>query len=151
MPLRTPDQFMQEGSRVFHRAAPNKDSAVGWLRISERFMKDAVNTVISPDLRLIAAYQAMLNFAFVVVSAQGYRVTAADGHHVQTLEAACALIGASTGLSDRIDAIRDVRNDNYAGIECTVSDVASALKALNEFTPLCAQWLATRHPTFLKT
>ena len=70
MPLRTPDQFMQEGSRVFHRAAPNKDSAVGWLRISERFMKDAVNTVISPDLRLIAAYQAMLNFAFVVVSAQ---------------------------------------------------------------------------------
>jgi hypothetical protein len=148
MPLRSIEQFIGEGSKVFHRQAPNRDASRGWLRIAERLMRDSRNAKNSNETRLTAAYDSILNFALVVVSARGYRVTSADGHHAQTLEAACACIGAGTGLLDRIDAVRIVRNEKYAGIEVKDADVAAAAKALSEFTALCADWLKRTHPGF---
>lgn len=148
MPLRMPEQFEKEGSKVFVRAASNRESARGWIRIAQRLIRDAANVSVSNETRLSAAYDAMLNFALVIVTAHGYRITSAEGHHAQTLESACALIGASSGLFDRIDAVRDVRNDKYAGIEIEAEDVAVAIAALNEFAPLAAEWLKAKHTGF---
>jgi hypothetical protein len=148
MPLRSVEQFIAEGSKVFHRQAPNREAARGWLRIAARLIRDSRNSKNSNETRLTAAYDAILNFGLVVVSAGGYRVTSAEGHHAQTLEAACARIGASTGLSDRIDAVRVVRNEKYAGIEVKDADVLAAAKALDEFSSLCADWLKKIHKGF---
>lgn len=148
MPLRLPEQFQKQGSKVFKQAGQNHVSSTGWIRIAGRLTKDAQNKAVSNELRLSAAYDTMLNFALVVLSAQKYRVTSEDGHHAQTLKAACAYIGASDGLFDRVDAIRTVRHDKYAGIEVKDADVVAAVSAMDEFIALAAEWLKQTHPGF---
>lgn len=148
MQLRLPEQFVKEGSKVFHQAGQNAESSSSWLRIAAGYMKDAENKSVSNETRLSAAYDAMLNFALVALSAQRYRTTSADGHHVQALEAACACIGTSEGLFARVDAIRIVRNDKYAGIPVKDQDVAEAVATMKEFGELFGEWLKETHPGF---
>jgi hypothetical protein len=68
--------------------------------------------------------------ALAVLNAQGWRSRSVDGHHAYVLEAACAAAGASVATFDRLDAIRQVRNQKYAGIERTESDFRDAKAAL---------------------
>ena len=66
------------------------------------------------------------------------------------LEAACAAAGANVATSDRLDAIRDVRNQKYAGIERTAADLQAAQGVLTEFSGIAVDWLRLKHNSLLK-
>lgn len=71
VPLRLPDQFTREGSQVF-RISPRAERSLvkRAASLAERYMKDAENASVSNETRLSAAYDAMLNFALVALSAE---------------------------------------------------------------------------------
>ena len=66
------------------------------------------------------------------------------------LEAACAAAGANVATFDRLDAIRDVRNQKYAGIERTATDLQAAQGVLTEFSGIAVDWLRLEHNSLLK-
>ena len=86
--LRKPEQFQQEGSKVFRKAPVNVASIDGWVRISGGKAADAARKANSASTRLGAAYDAVFNLSLAVLCKNGWRCTAADGHHAQALEAA---------------------------------------------------------------
>lgn len=73
----------------------------------------------------------------------GWRCTAAEGHHVQALEAACAYVGITASVHDEVDAMRDMRNNQYQGIEPSAQDVEYALEVMNRVVPRLLQYLKT--------
>ncbi|WP_124078274.1 hypothetical protein [Pigmentiphaga humi] len=106
MPLRKPEDFVAGGSKVFRKAPVNLESMRGWVLISRDKAKDALNQDNSTSTRLGAAYDSVLNLSLAVLSSRGWRCTAADGHHVQALEAACSYIGVTQSVFDQMDAVR---------------------------------------------
>lgn len=139
--LRKPEQFQQEGSKVFRRAPVNVASIDGWVRISGGKAADAARKANSASTRLGAAYDAVFNLSLAVLCKNGWRCTAADGHHAQALEAACAYAGVATSVFDEVDAMRDMRNNQYQGIEPTAQDVAYALEVMGRVAPKLLQYL----------
>lgn len=133
--LRKPDGFYREGSKVFHKTAVNRVNINGWISISKGKIADAQRESNSPTTRIGAAYDAVFNLSLAKVGAEGWRVTSAEGHHAQTLEAACALSEISQSTFDDIDALRDLRNDQYQAIEPTTADIEFALKVLQKAVP----------------
>ena len=91
----------------------NTKSIKGWISISQGKAGDALRKENSASTRLGAAYDAMLNLSLAVLASKGWRCTSADGHHAQALEAACAYAGVTQSVFDRVDAIRDLRNNQY--------------------------------------
>ena len=142
--LRKPEDFYREGSKVFRKAPINAKAIRGWIAISEGKVADAFRESNSSTTRLGAAYDAMLNLSFALLCAKGRRCTSADGHHVQALEAACAYAALSTGTFDELDAIRDLRNDQYQGVPATPQDVAGALSVLERVVPALLALLPPR-------
>ena len=67
------------------------------------------------------------------------------------LEAACEALGAGEGLFDRVDAIRDVRNQKYTGISRSRKDYEFSLKVLDEFAQSASAWFAQHHAALLKS
>lgn len=51
---------------------------------------------------------------------------------------------------DRLDAIREVRNQKYAGIERTEADLRDAKAALGDFSNVAVHWLQASHAALLK-
>ena len=139
MPLRKPDDFYREGSKVFRKAPANRESIRGWASIAAGKARDALNRDNSTSTRLGAAYDAVFNLSLAVVCAEGWRCTAADGHHAQALEAACAFAGLTEGVFDEMDAVRDLRNNQYDGIAPSERDVEFALQAMNRLVPVLLQ------------
>ncbi len=139
--LRKPEQFQQEGSKVFRRAPVNVASLEGWVHISGGKAADAARKANSASTRLGAAYDAVFNLSLAVLCKNGWRCTAADGHHAQALEAACAYAGVATSVFDEVDAMRDMRNNQYQGIEPTAQDVAYALEVMGRVAPKLLQYL----------
>lgn len=139
--LRKPEQFQQEGSKVFRKAPVNIASIEGWVRISGGKAADAARKANSASTRLGAAYDAVFNLSLAVLCKNGWRCTAADGHHAQALEAACAYAGVATSVFDEVDAMRDMRNNQYQGIEPTAQDVAYALEVMGRVAPKLLQYL----------
>ena len=112
--LRKPEQFQQEGSKAN-----------------------------SASTRLGAAYDAVFNISLAVLCKNGWRCTAADGHHAQALEAACAYAGIGTSVFDEVDAMRDMRNNQYQGLEPTLQDVEYALDVMNRVAPRLLAYLSS--------
>lgn len=135
MPLRAPEEFVREGSKVFRRAPVNAASIEGWIGISKGKVADAGRKMNSASTRLGAAYDAIFNLALAVLCSEGWRSTAADGHHAQSLEAACAYCGVKVALFDEIDALRDMRNNQYHGVAPSEADVAYALDVVGRTLP----------------
>lgn len=133
--LRRPEDFYKEGSKVFRKAPVNAVSIQGWIAISEGKVADALREENSTTTRLGAAYDAMLNLSFAVLCAKGWRCTSADGHHVQALEASCAYAALPTDTFDQLDAIRDLRNDQYQGVPASKRDVEDALAVMAHVVP----------------
>jgi hypothetical protein len=133
--LKKPDDFIKQGSKVFRQAAVNTNAIKGWINISEGKAGDALRKENSPSTRLGAAYDAILNLSLAVLASKGWRCTSADGHHAQALEAACAYAGVTQTVFDRVDAIRDLRNNQYQGIEPEEADVDAGLAAMNRIVP----------------
>ena len=131
MPLRRPDEFVADGSKGFRRVPVNKTSILGWVAISQAKVKDSMNTENSTSTRLGAAYDSVTSLSLAVLAAQGWRCMAADGHHVQALEAACATVGTTQAVLAQIDAVRDVRNNPYNGVQPSATDVSLAHACTN--------------------
>lgn len=143
MPLRRAEDFIREGSRVFRQAPINKASIEGWIAISKGKVADAQRPANSPSTRLGAAYDAVFNLSLAVLCRHGWRCTAADGHHVQDLEAASSLCGIGQALFDEIDALRDMRNNQYQGIEPSTGDITYALDVMGRALPRLLEHLAS--------
>ena len=135
MPLRKPENFVGEGSKVFRRAPVNRSSIQGWVSISGAKVKDSMNKENSTSTRLGAAYDSVLNLSLAVLASQGWRCTSADGHHMQALEAACAYAGTTQAVFDQLDAVRDVRNNQYNGVPPSEVDVGLAVASMNRLVP----------------
>jgi hypothetical protein len=133
--LRRPEQFYAEGSKVFARAPVNRQSIDGWISIAHGKARDAMRAENSNSTRLGAAYDAVLNLSFAVLALHGWRCTSADGHHAQALEAAAAYAQTTPAVFDRVDAIRDLRNNQYQGVEPSGADVRDALAAMERMVP----------------
>lgn len=142
--LRKPEDFYKEGSKVFRKAPFNVSSIKGWVTISEGKVADSLRAENSSTTRLGAAYDAILNLSFALLCSKGWRCTSADGHHVQALEAACAYAGLSSNVFDQLDAIRDLRNDQYQGVPATSKDVDEALALMERVVPELLSLLAVR-------
>lgn len=135
MPLRKPEDFLRAGSKVFVKAPVNRDAIAGWCNIAKGKVADAQREANSRSTRLGAAYDAVLNLSFAVLLHQGWRCTSANGHHAEALEAAAAYVGVTEAVFDRVDAIRDLRNNQYQGVEPTKADVVAALAAMERMLP----------------
>lgn len=133
--LRKPEDFYKEGSKVFRKAPVNRESIQGWVGIARGKVADAQRKENSRTTRLGAAYDAVLNLSFAVLATKGWRCTSGDGHHAQALEAAASYANVTDSVFDRVDAIRDLRNNQYRGVEPSEDDVEAALNAMNRMTP----------------
>ncbi|HEY0822980.1 MAG TPA: hypothetical protein VGD76_04270 [Ramlibacter sp.] len=133
--LRKPERFLQEGSKVFRRAPVNTVSIEGWVKISGGKAADAAREANSASTRVGAAYDAVFNLSLAVLCKEGWRATAAEGHHAQALEAACAYAGVTASVFDEVDAMRDMRNNQYQGMEPTPQDVEYALDVMERVVP----------------
>jgi hypothetical protein len=134
--LRKPEDFYKQGSKVFRQAPINKTSIQGWVQIAADKARDAMNADNSTSTRLGAAYDTVFNLSLAVLCSRGWRCTAADGHHAQGLEAACALVGVRDPVFDEMDAVRDLRNNQYQGIAPTEHEVRLAVASMERLSPL---------------
>ncbi len=112
-----------------------------WIESAQDKTRDAENQSVSLGTRFEAAYDAAFFLALAVLNAAGWKHRSIDGHHAFVLEAACAAAGASVATFDRLDAIREVRNQKYAAIERNEADLRDAKAALAEFTEITIAWL----------
>ena len=147
--LRTAEQLrLQE--KAFVPAAQDKGAVRGWIAAAHEKRCDADVESVSTGTRFEASYDAIFSLALVVVNAIGMRHRSVDGHHAYVLEAACAAIGAGDAMFDRIDAVREIRNQKYAGLQRTPADLLDARAALDDFASVVATWLQANHAALLR-
>jgi hypothetical protein len=147
--LRTAKQLKAEAS-AFAPCPQDKTAVRAWIVASQAKAKDADNDTVSLGTRFEAAYDAAFFVALAVLNAEGWKSRSVEGHHGYVLEAACAAAGASVATFDRLDAMREVRNQKYAGIERTQADLRDARAAFEEFSNIAVQWLQGSHAALLK-
>jgi hypothetical protein len=116
------------------------------IEAAERKKADGGRAQNSCDTRTEAFYDAGMCMALALLNASRWKAKSRDGHHAFALEAACSLVGASTGLFERMDAIRELRNQKYMGFRRSEKDVASAKSSLEEFEGLAKDWMAKHWP-----
>ena len=141
MPLRRPETFYSEGSKVFKKAPTNRATIQGWVTIAGGKAKAALNPDNDTSTRLSCAYDAVFNLSLAVLNSKGWRCGAADGHHAQSLEAACAFAGVTETIFFQMDAVRDLRNSQYDGVPPTEEDVKLAVAAMNRLVPVLLELL----------
>jgi hypothetical protein len=110
------------------------------LEASERKKADALREANSADTRVEAFYDACFNIALAVLNASRWKAVSIEGHHAFTLEAACEAIGATEATFDRADAVRELRNQKYAGVERSNKDVQVARAMFEEIQGLAEHW-----------
>lgn len=147
--LRSAGQLQVE-AKAFVPCPQDKTAVRSWIGAAQAKALDAKNATVSLGTRFEAAYDAAFFVALAVLNAQGWKGRSVDGHHAFVLEAACSAVGASVGVFDRLDAVRDIRNQKYAGIERTASDLQDAKAAFDEFSAAAVQWLQASHAALLK-
>ena len=121
-----------------------------WIEAAQDKAKDADTASVSLGTRFEAAYDAAFFVALAVLNADGWKHRPGDGHHAFVLEAACAATGASIASFDRLDAIREIRNQKYAGIERTTDDLRDAKTAFKDFSEAAVDWLKVAHGRLLQ-
>lgn len=121
-----------------------------WIEAAQAKALDAGNKTVSVGTRFEAAYDAAFFVALAVLNAQGWKSRSVEGHHGFVLEAACQAVGTGDATFDRLDAVRDIRNQKYAGIARTLDDVRDARAAFTAFSQIAVDWLQTHHAALLK-
>ena len=147
--LRSAKQLQAEES-AFHPGAQDKLAVRRWITSAQEKLRDADNVSVSTGTRFEAAYDAAFNIALAVVNASGWRPRSVQGHHAFALEAACEVIGAGLKTFDKLDAIRELRNQKYDGIPRTEADLQEAKAAFQNFSDLAVAWLQAKHPSLFK-
>lgn len=74
----------------------------------------------------------------------------ANDADIETVSLGTRFEAACDAAFDRLDAIREVRNQKYAGIERTAADLRDAKAALEDFSSIAVQWLQASHAALLK-
>jgi hypothetical protein len=147
--LRTAKQLQAEAS-AFAPCPQDKRAVRSWIEAAQAKSRDADNTSVSIGTRFEAAYDAAFFVALAALNASGWKHRAVDAHHAYVLEAACAATGASSAMFDRLDAVREVRNQKYAGIERTEADLRDAKAAFEAFSTVAVGWLQAHHAKLLQ-
>jgi hypothetical protein len=141
---------LQAEANAFAPCPQDRTAVRSWIRAAQAKALDAQNDTVSLGTRFEAAYDGAFFIALAVLNAQGWKARSVDGHHAFVIEAACAAVGASVGVFDRLDAVRDVRNQKYAGIERTSADLRDAQVVFEQFSSAAVQWLEASHAALLK-
>jgi hypothetical protein len=147
--LRSAKQLQLEVA-AFVPCPRDKAAVRSWIGAAQAKALDANNETVSLGTRFEAAYDAAFFLALAVLNAEGWKSRSVEGHHAYVLEGACAAAGSSAATFDRLDAMRDVRNQKYAGIERTAADLRDAKLALEDFANIAVAWLQANHPALLK-
>lgn len=147
--LRTAKQLQAEAS-AFAPCPQDKTAVRSWIGAAQAKANDTDIKTVSLGTRFEAAYDAAFFVALAVLNAEGWKSRSVEGHHAYVLEAACAAAGTTVATFDRLDAIREVRNQKYAGIERTEADLRDAKAALEDFSNIAVQWLQASHAALLK-
>lgn len=136
--------------QAFQPCPQDRATIAALLAAAARKREDALREANSLDTRVEANYDACFNIALAVLNAHGWKARPLPAHHRYTLEAACEAIGAGEALFDRVDAIRDVRNQKYTGISRSRKDYEFSLRVLDEFAHAAGAWFGARHAGLLK-
>jgi hypothetical protein len=138
--LRSANQLRTEES-AFRPCAQDKGAIRRWVTAAQEKSLDADNVSVSIGTRFEAAYDAAFNIALAVINANGWRLRSVQGHHAFALEAACEAIGAGLTTFDKLDAIRELRNQKYDGVART---------AFQTFSDVAVAWLQNQRPALFK-
>src|SRR5438105_6932371 len=101
--LRTAKQLQTEVS-AFAPCPQDKTAVRAWIKAAQDKAKDADNLTVSLGTRFEACYDAIFFVALAVLNAEGWKSRSGEGHHAHVLEAACAAVGTSDAVFDRLDA-----------------------------------------------
>jgi HEPN domain-containing protein len=128
-----------------HKTSPQEIKQL--LEIANRDLHDAGVSTISPDWRLIMAYNASLRYATIALNICGYR-TAGEGHHQRLIETLKYTIGADSDIIARLDRFRKKRNISSYDVAGSVSqyEVDEAIKLAGELFRLVKDWIKKKHP-----
>lgn len=139
--MRSVEQFLKEGSKVFQRKAPDMKavevhlaSADGWGGIA--FQKETL-----AEIRVEAAYNTIHAASLAVIRLLEYRVTSAQGHHAEVIEACCAAIDSGTSVARDAMTLARWRNGKYDGVATTEENVLTALDTMKRFLEAVQEWI----------
>jgi hypothetical protein len=140
---------LQTQASAFVPCPRDKTAIRAWIEAANDKAADSGNSSVSVGTRFEAAYDATFFVALAVLNASGWKHRAIEGHHAFVLEAACEAVGAGIALADRLDSVREVRNQKYAGMGRTPADLTDAKAAFEAFSALAIDWLQTHHAALL--
>lgn len=126
-----------------------KDQVRAWLADAMAMYKDLDIPGLSLSSRLDIAYNSLLVSSLALLGAEGYRVTSKAGHHALALEGAASILGFGEAAYERLDTIREWRNNKYEGVLTTEGQAKAAIKAATEFLQHVSDWL-DRRPELLR-
>jgi len=111
----------------------------------------AAATNISDETRCDAAYKAVMQCALVALLAAGYRPSANEpGHHQTMIQALPLTLGVSDEVWVVLDALRRQRNANdYTGQPITATAVAECLAQAKTLEKALLAHLRAQHPQLL--
>ena len=139
-------------SRRLKHEATSADEIRGLIEVVERSLTDAGVEAISEDLRLIAAYNAILTSAKIALRAAGYRAPNQAGHHILTFETLKYTVAADDREIRRLKAFavqRGTATYDAAGAT-SASQLRSAIRAAEELQKKVMAWLRDHHPELLQ-
>jgi len=140
--LRSVEQLIKAGSKAFRRRALDAERRRNLIVLADDFRRMAHDEEHGLSARGDVAYNAVRAVTSAVLGQLGYEITSAPGHHRDALEACCAELGLSPGQHDRLEALMDLRNNNYKGI-LGERDARVAIKEMEAFMSVFSDWLAT--------
>ncbi|WP_454737757.1 hypothetical protein [Cupriavidus necator] len=116
MAARKPPQLAVDEPQVVRtERLQNKQMVQDLLRAALQKFQDTKIPRVSDPTRFEAAYDAILFAALAVFAAQGYRISAAPGHHRVALEGLVGSLDGGQLLLDELDGLLTIRNSKYTG------------------------------------
>jgi hypothetical protein len=117
----------------------------------KRNLSDAAAANISDETRFDAAYKAVMQCALVAMLAAGYRPSANEpGHHQTMIQSLPLTLGVSNEVWVVLDALRRQRNANdYTGQPITAAAVAECLAQGKVLEKALLGHLRAKHPQLL--
>jgi hypothetical protein len=131
---------------------PNAAEVQRLLAAIKRNLADAAVANISDETRFDAAYKAVMQCALVAMLAAGYRPSANEpGHHQTMIQSLPLTLGVGNEVWVVLDALRRQRNANdYTGQPITGATVAECLGQAKALEKALLEHLRAQHPQLLK-
>ncbi|MEO7987875.1 MAG: hypothetical protein ABI766_15220 [Gemmatimonadales bacterium] len=138
--MRSVEQLIRRGSEAFLSRPLDEERQRNLVALADDFRRIALDDGHGLSARADNAYNAVRAVTNVVVGRLGYQIMSAQGHHRDPLEACCAELGLSQGQHDRLEALMDLRNNNYKGILGN-KDAEAAIAEMELFMEAFSGWL----------